>query len=86
MIGDMKKASEINFSLVFGEEGGQSLSEHPFDVEVSWLTQFSPETAWPPTGFYLLEGDEACPTRIWHGNDNDINALFKCIWEEEEDG
>ncbi len=87
LLGCHRKAKNIDFRMVFGEENGESLSEHPFSEEASWLRSGCDGVSIPEAGFYLLEGDETWPVRLWRGSDNNIEAFYVCIWEkEEEDG
>jgi len=80
-----KHGLEIPFTLVFGEDAeGNSLSEHPFAEEVDWIHQYAPNA--PVSGYYLIEGDETAPTRIWHGQTNDMDAVFTCLYEDPELG
>lgn len=94
LIGKKRKAGNIQYGLVFGEEivfhendyhrppTITSLSEHPFKDEIDWLRQFYPNAEW--AGYYLVEGSETAPTRIWHGRRNSINAMFVCVFEDLE--
>lgn len=81
LFGTRRIAKNINYSLVFGVEDGESLSDHPFKDEVDWIRQFC--TA-PEAGFFLIEGNETAPVRIWHGQTNHFRAFFRCIYEDQE--
>lgn len=83
MLNETKPANEINAKLLFGEENGVSLSEHPFHEEVAWMKQFVTLTE-PVTGFFLVEGNEDSPTRIWFGEVNRYDAPFTCIYEDTQ--
>ena len=81
MVGETKKAIDISAKVIFGNnENGESLSDHPFSEEVSWLQQFVPTAK--EDGFYLVECVNVdSPEKIWHGQRNHILCEFECVYE-----
>ena len=72
------KASEIPAKMIFGAD----VDSGPFEDEVDWIKQYYPEAT--ESGYYIVEGDETFPTRIWHGQENNVSAVFTCVYEDED--
>lgn len=74
-----RKGKSINYSIVIGPE---LESEHPHNDELDWVRGYFKHAS--KTRFYLIEGDETAPIRIWEGDHNNITKFFKCVFEQDD--
>lgn len=81
MVGAKRYGRNINGSMVFGPDVDDTI---PFSESVDWLRQFYKEAI--PAGYYILVGRESNVEEIWHGEHNDVNRLFTCVYVAEDEG
>ncbi len=80
MIDKLRKPAHINgIALIIGPD--VEWDGIPHEENLDWIRQYCKAS---PGKYYIIEGDETFPVRIWEGLSNDVDMLFECVYEQDD--